>query len=212
MTRLLLVDDEMLMRQGLRKLLEMSPDFTIVEEAADGFEALAALERIEVDVMLLDIRMPRLDGLGVLDALRTNPKRPPTLVLTTFDDPELLLDAARREARGFISKAVSLTELTHAIRAVAGGANWFQPTVTSSLRRALADRKNKHVPAQVDCLSEREVEVLRLIAGGLSNREIAQTFSVADGTVKNQVSSILGKLGVHDRTLAVLKGIEAGII
>jgi DNA-binding NarL/FixJ family response regulator len=212
MTRILLVDDEMLLRQGLRKLLEMSQDFTIVEEAADGFEALDALERIEVDVMLLDIRMPGLDGLGVLDALRTKPKRPAALVLTTFDDPELLLEAARREARGFISKAVSLQELTLAIRAVARGATWFQPTVTSSLRRALADPKARHAPAQLDCLSHREVQVLRLIAGGLSNREIAQTFSVADGTVKNQVSSILGKLGVHDRTLAVLKAIEAGII
>jgi DNA-binding NarL/FixJ family response regulator len=211
-TRILLVDDEALMRQGLRKLLEMSPDFAVVEEAADGFAALESLARTPVDVLLLDIRMPRMDGLGVLDALRSDPNRPATLVLTTFDDPELLLEAARREARGFISKAVSLEELIIAIRAVAAGATWFQPTVTSSLRNALTDRHGGHLAAQFDSLTDREVEVLKLVAGGLSNREIAQTFGVADGTVKNQVSSILGKLAVHDRTLAVLKAIEAGII
>jgi DNA-binding NarL/FixJ family response regulator len=212
MTRILLVDDEALMRQGLRKLLEMSPNFSIVEEAADGFEALEALARTRVDVVLLDIRMPRLDGLGVLDALRSDPDRPATLVLTTFDEPELLLEAARREARGFISKAVSLEELKSAILAVAGGGTWFQPAVTSSLRSSLAVPSRRHVAAQFDSLTGREVEVLKLVAGGLSNHEIAQTFGVADGTVKNQVSSILAKLAVHDRTLAVLKAIEAGII
>ncbi len=212
MTRILLVDDEVLMRQGLRKLLEMSADLVVVEEAADGLAALQALARITVDVLLLDIRMPRMDGLGVLDALRSDPNRPATLVLTTFDEPELLLEAARREARGFISKAVSLEELMTAIRAVAAGATWFQPTVTSSLRNALSERGGRHVAAQSDSLTEREVEVLKLVAGGLSNREIAQTFGVADGTIKNHVSNILAKLSVHDRTLAVLKGIEAGII
>jgi DNA-binding NarL/FixJ family response regulator len=162
--------------------------------------------------MLLDVRMPRLGGLEVLDALRRNPRRPATLVLTTFDDSELLLEAARREARGFLSKAVTLEELIMAIRAAADGATWFQPTVSSNLRRALTSRSNGREAAQFDSLTEREVEVLKLVAGGLTNREIAQTFSVADGTVKNQVSSILSKLGVHDRTLAVLKAIEAGII
>jgi DNA-binding NarL/FixJ family response regulator len=212
MTRILLVDDEELMRQGLRKLLELSPDFEVVEEAADGLAALEILGRLTVDVLLLDVRMPRLGGLEVLDALRTNPQRPPTLVLTTFDDPELLLEAARREARGFLSKAVTLEELVMAIRAVAEGATWFQPTVTSNLRKALTSRNGRREAARFDALTEREVEVLKLVAGGLTNREIAQTFSVADGTVKNQVSSILSKLAVHDRTLAVLKAIEAGII
>jgi DNA-binding NarL/FixJ family response regulator len=211
-TRILLVDDEELMRQGLRKLLELSPDFEVVEEAADGLSALEMLGRISVDVMLLDVRMPRLGGLEVLDAMRTNPHRPATIVLTTFDDPELLLEAARREARGFLSKAVTLEELILAIRAVADGATWFQPTVTSNLRRALIRRNTGREAAQFDSLTEREVEVLKLVAGGLTNREIARTFSVADGTVKNQVSSILSKLAVHDRTLAVLKAIEAGII
>ncbi|MBC8025890.1 MAG: response regulator transcription factor [Steroidobacteraceae bacterium] len=212
MTRILLVDDEELMRQGLRKLLELSPDFEVVAEASDGLSALETLGRIKIEVMLLDVRMPRMGGLEVLDALRTNPDRPATIVLTTFDDPELLLEAARREARGFISKAVTLEELVLAIRAVADGATWFQPTVTSNLRKALVSRSSGREAAQFDSLTEREVEVLKLVAGGLTNREIAQTFSVADGTVKNQVSSILSKLAVHDRTLAVLKAIEAGII
>ena len=165
-------------------------------------------------MLLLDVRMPRLGGLEVLDALRNNPQRPATLVLTTFDDPELLLEAARRGRAGFLSKAVTLEELVLAIRAVADGATWFQPTVTSNLRRALVSRnpRREAEAPQIDSLTEREVEVLKLVAGGLTNREIAQTFSVADGTVKNQVSSILSKLAVHDRTLAVLKAIEAGII
>jgi len=212
MTRILLADDEMLIRQGLRKLLELSPEFVVVAEAADGVDALEVLTRVQADVLLLDVRMPRMDGFGVLDALRGRTDRPAALVLTTFDDPELLLEAARREARGFIPKAVSLDELNNAIRAVAAGATWFQPTVTSNLRRAFARRHGLSSASPIDSLTEREVEVLKLVAGGLSNREIAQTFSIADGTVKNQVSSILSKLGVHDRTLAVLKAIEAGII
>jgi DNA-binding NarL/FixJ family response regulator len=212
MTRILLADDEALIRAGLRKLLELTPDFSIVAEAADGVEALEAIALCTADVVLLDIRMPRLDGLGVLDALRGQPQRPATLVLTTFDDPELLLEAARREACGFIPKAVSLDELNTAIRAVASGATWFQPSVTSNLRKAFDTRRGGRALAQFDALTNREVEVLKLVAGGLSNHEIALTFSVADGTIKNQVSSILDKLSVRDRTLAVLKAIEAGII
>ena len=212
MIRLLLADDETLIRGGLRKLLELSADFAVVAEACDGEEVLALLPRTPVDVLLLDIRMPRLSGLETLETLRTWPVRPATLVLTTFDDPELLLEAARREACGFLPKAVSLEELGSAIRAVAAGGTWFQPTVTSALRRALAYRRSGEAQLAGDALTEREAAVLKLIAGGLSNHDIAQAFGVADGTVKNQVSSILSKLGVHDRTLAVLRAIEAGLI
>jgi DNA-binding NarL/FixJ family response regulator len=212
MIRLLLADDETLIRSGLRKLLELSPDFEVVAEAADGNEALELLTRVAVDVVLLDVRMPRLSGLETLDALRGRTVRPATLVLTTFDDPELLLGAARREASGFLPKAVDLEELGNAIRAVAAGGTWFQPTVTSALRRALSYRRSGCMQPVHDPLTEREIAVLKLVAGGLSNRDIAQAFGVADGTVKNQVSSVLSKLGVHDRTLAVLKAIEAGLI
>jgi DNA-binding NarL/FixJ family response regulator len=211
MIRILLADDETLIRQGLRKLLELTPDFTIVAEVSDGQEALDALLRLQVDIVLLDVRMPRVDGLRVLDEMRTRAESPPILVLTTFDDPQLLLEAARRSARGFIPKAVSLQELNSAIRAVATGATWFQPTVTAPLRSAMELRRREFA-APLERLTEREIEVLKLVAGGLSNREIANVFAVADGTIKNQVSSILAKLGVHDRTLAVLKAIESGAI
>jgi DNA-binding NarL/FixJ family response regulator len=212
MIRVLLADDEQLLRQGFRRLLEISPDLAVVSEAADGQQVLSELTRTPVDVVLLDVRMPRMDGLQVLDTLRDRRDRPACLVLTTFDDPELLLEAARRGAQGFISKDVALEELLAAIRAVAAGANWFQPALTSSLRRAFDRRRNGAISRIHVELTEREIEVLRLIAGGMTNRSIAETLRTAEGTVKNQVSSILGKMGVSDRTIAVLTAIEFGII
>jgi len=212
MIRVLLADDEQLLRQGFRRLLEISTDLAVVAEAADGEQVLSELERIPVDVVLLDVRMPRMSGLQVLDALRDRPQRPACLVLTTFDDSELLLEAARRGAQGFISKDVALEELLAAIRAIAAGANWFQPALTSSLRQAFDRRRNGAIARVHVTLTEREIEVLRLLAGGMTNRTIARTLRTAEGTVKNQVSSILGKMGVSDRTIAVLTAIEFGII
>jgi DNA-binding NarL/FixJ family response regulator len=212
MIRLLLADDEQLLRQGFRRLLEIPTDLTVVSEAADGEQVLSELERTQVDVVLLDVRMPRMTGLQVLDALKEQPQRPACLVLTTFDDPELLLEAARRGAQGFISKDIALEELLAAIRAVAAGANWFQPALTSSLRHAFDRRRNGAISRAYVTLTEREIEVLRLIAGGMTNKKIATTLRTAEGTVKNQVSSILGKMGVDDRTVAVLTAIEFGII
>jgi DNA-binding NarL/FixJ family response regulator len=180
-----------------------------VGEAADGAEALALVPAASPDVVLLDVRMPRMSGLDVLDRLGDG--RPPTLVLTTFDDAELLLRAVRAGARGFLNKDVSLDELVAAIRALARGDTWFQPALTSSLRRGIEARPHDHAPS-AERLTDRERDVLRLMAGGYSNREIADVLDTAEGTVKNQVSSILGKLGVRDRTRAVLKAIETGVI
>lgn len=208
----LIVDDERLIRDGFRRLLELSPGLRVVGEAANGEEALAFVEHTHVSVMLLDVRMPRVDGLAVLDALKPRTERPACLVLTTFDDSELLLAAARRGAQGFLSKDVSLEELVSAIKALAAGASWFQPTLTASLRRAVAYRRNGESSGLTQHLTEREIEVLRLMAGGLSNRQIAAALQTAEGTVKNQVSSILSKVGVQDRMLAVLEAIEAGWI
>jgi DNA-binding NarL/FixJ family response regulator len=132
--------------------------------------------------------------------------------LTTFDDAELLLEAARRGAQGFVSKDIALAELLAAIRAVAAGANWFQPALTSSLRQAFDHRRNGAASRLCESLSEREIEVLRLMAGGMTNKKIATTLRTAEGTVKNQVSSILAKMGVSDRVMAVLNAIEFGII
>jgi DNA-binding NarL/FixJ family response regulator len=226
--RVFLADDERLIRQGFRQLLELAGagdpaggraegraedpiagQIIVVGEAADGAEALARVPGAAIDVLLLDVRMPRRSGLEVLEQL--GDRRPPTLILTTFDDAELLLRAVRAGARGFLSKDVSLDELVGAIRALARGDTWFQPALTASLRRAVAARAPDTAPAH-ERLTERERDVLRLMAGGYSNREIADVLATAEGTVKNQVSSILAKLGVRDRTRAVLKALETGVI
>src|SRR5262245_23346734 len=169
----LIVDDERLIRDGFRRLLELSPDLHVTGEAANGYEALDQLAKLAVDVMLLDVRMPRMDGLAVLDAIRSREVRPACLRRTTFGDAELRPGAERRGAQGFMSKDVSLEELVTAIKALAAGANWFQPTLTSSLRGAIGFRRNGDANARVERLTEREIEVLRLLAGGLTNRQIA---------------------------------------
>ena len=209
MIRVFLADDERLIRHGFRKLLELDGAIEVVGEAADGAEALALVPAAAPDVLLLDVRMPRVTGLEVLE--RLGEPRPPTLVLTTFDDAELLLRSVRAGARGFLNKDVSLDELVAAIRALARGDTWFQPALTASLRRGIEARPYDATPA-AERLTDRERDVLRLMAGGYSNREIADVLTTAEGTVKNQVSSILGKLGVRDRTRAVLKAIETGVI
>jgi DNA-binding NarL/FixJ family response regulator len=177
-----------------------------------GLSLPFSLLRGRGDVLLLDVRMPRRGGLEVLETLKGAASAPPVLMLTTFDEPELLLDAVRRGAHGFLSKDVSLGELRAALTAVARGDTWFQPALTHALRRGVAERPKLEDTGPPDALTDREVEVLRLMAGGLTNREIAATLATAEGTVKNQVSSILSKLGVRDRTLAVLKAIESGRI
>jgi DNA-binding NarL/FixJ family response regulator len=215
MIRVVIADDERLIRQGLRKLLELAPGaasdvaIEVVGEAADGDDVLALLPALAVDVLLLDLRMPRRPGLAVLEALGEH--RPPTLILTTLDDAELLLASVRAGARGFLNKDVSLDELVCAIRALSRGDTWFQPALTASLRRGIDGRPRDSVPT-FERLTDRERDVLRLMAGGYSNREIADVLATAEGTVKNQVSSILAKLGVRDRTRAVLKAIETGVI
>jgi DNA-binding NarL/FixJ family response regulator len=213
MIRVFVADDERLIREGFRKLLELDGAIAVVGEAADGDEAVRGASAAEVDVLLLDVRMPRKTGLEVLAELAKKGTLPPTLVLTTFDDAELLLSAVRHGARGFLKKDVSLEELLSAIRTLARGDTWFQPSLTSSLRRGLGGMRTTFESAEpLEPLTEREREVLRLMAGGYSNREIAGVFSTAEGTVKNQVSSILGKMGVRDRTRAVLRAIETGLI
>ena len=207
MIRVIIADDERLIRHGLRKLLELDGAIEVVGEAVDGDDVLALAPTVAADVLLLDLRMPRRSGIEVLAQLGD---RPPALILTTLDDADLLLASVRAGARGFLNKDVSLDELVGAIRAVARGDTWFQPALTASLRRGLPARPAGDLPRER--LTERERDVLRLMAGGYSNREIADVLATAEGTVKNQVSSILAKLGVRDRTRAVLKAIETGVI
>jgi DNA-binding NarL/FixJ family response regulator len=208
--KVLIVDDEQLIRHGLRQLLQLSPEFEVAGEARDGREALEAVEREVYDVVLLDVRMPQVDGLAVLDALRPRAAKPATLVLTTFDEARLLLEAVRRGASGFLSKDVSLEELHSAIRAVVAGATWFHPRLTASLRTAVVARRGLQITACAEPLTAREIDVVRLMARGLTNAEIAKALGTAEGTVKNQVAGILSKFDVRDRTLAVLRAIEHG--
>ena len=211
MIRVLIADDQMLIRQGIRTLLEMDRGISVVRETADGAATIARVLATSVDVLLLDIRMPGGDGIDVLRALTARDALPPTLILTTFDDSDVVLDGIRAGARGFLLKDVSYQQLLAAIRAVAGGATVFQPAVTERLLRASgAVRIDTDAPREE--LTERESEVVRLMAGGYSNREISEALGTAEGTVKNQVSSILAKFGVRDRTRAVLKALESGLL
>lgn len=211
--RVVLVDDQTLVRQGLRSLLSMLPDLEVVAEAAGGEEALRVIPETTPDVVLLDLRMPDLDGIEVLRRLSAAGTLPPTLVLTTFDEDAALLQAVRHGARGFLLKDVTLERLAEAIRTLAAGGTLLQPALTERiLQAALATDHPFESLDPPDPLTEREVEVLRLMTGGYSNREIAEALGVAEGTVKNHISSILSKLGVRDRTRAVLRGLELGLV
>jgi DNA-binding NarL/FixJ family response regulator len=213
MIRVVLVDDQTLVRHGIRSLLELAGDVAIVAEAGDGDEAIAVIERERPDVVLLDLRMPKKSGVDVLRELQSRGVLASVIVLTTFDDDEALLDAVRAGARGYFLKDVSLERLTAGIRDVAAGGSIIRPALTERVLRGL-----EMLPRPFDALdppdplTKREIEILRLMAGGYSNREIAEALGTAEGTVKNHASSILSKLGVRDRTRAVLKALELGYI
>jgi DNA-binding NarL/FixJ family response regulator len=206
--RVCLVEDQTLVREGLRALLALNPDIEVVGEANDGEEALEVIAREKPDVVLLDLRMPKLDGLGVLKQIKT-----PALILTTFDDDTMLFEAVRAGAKGWLLKDTSLERLTAAIRTVASGGTCIEPVITERIVRAL-DRSGASFEAAdlPEPLTDREKTILRFLAGGYSNREISELLKISDGTVKNHISSVLAKLGVRDRTRAVLRAIDLGLI
>lgn len=213
MIRVFLVDDQTLVRKGIRSLLSLLADIEVVGEAVDGAEALSLIPSAAPDIVLLDLRMPVLDGIAVLRQLPTLAQAPRVIVLTTFDDAEALFEACRVGARGFLLKDVSLEELASAIRAVAAGRTILQPSITETLLRNLqgmgrAQRSDK----PPDELSDRERDVIRLMAGGFSNREIGEMIGLSEGTVKNHVSRLLLKLDARDRTSAVLKAIASRLM
>jgi DNA-binding NarL/FixJ family response regulator len=211
--RVLLADDHNLVRQGIRTLLEISGEFEVVGEAQDGEEALSMIEKERPHVVLLDVRMPRLTGIDVLRAARPRFPEIGFILLTTFDEDAVVLDAVRLGAQGFLLKDVSLEQLSSAVRTVASGGSLILPAVTARVLRGLEKEPVRFESAEMpEALTPREREVLRLIAAGFSNREIAEASGTAEGTVKNQASSILSKLGVRDRTRAVLKALELGVI
>jgi DNA-binding NarL/FixJ family response regulator len=213
MIEVCLVDDQTLVRQGIRSLLELSDSIRVIAEAGDGIQAVETIPRVKPDVVLLDMRMPGMSGLEVLNALATAGTLPPTIILTTFDDDQLVLAGLKAGARGYLLKDVSLDQLVDAVKTVADGGSLVAPVVTQRLLSGLERMHNEFVSLdRPDPLTERETEILRLMAGGYSNKEIANSLGVAEGTVKNHVSNILSKLGVRDRTRAVLKAFELGIV
>jgi DNA-binding NarL/FixJ family response regulator len=211
--RLCLVEDQTIVRQGLRSLLALDREFEVVAEASDGEEAIDVIEASHPDVVLLDLRMPKRDGLGVLQALRERNTLPPTLILTTFDDDSMLFEAVRAGAKGWLLKDVSLERLSAAIRTVASGGTSLEPVITERITRALEHSNVAFDSAELpEPLTDRERTILRLLAGGYSNREIGDLLHITEGTAKNHISSVLAKLGVRDRTRAVLKAIDLGVI
>ena len=213
MIKVMLVDDQNLVRKGVRSLLELSAEIEVIAEAADGAEAIRMIPEVNPDVVLLDMRMPGLSGLDVLRMLASQGKLPPTIILTTFDDDELVLAGIQSGARGYLLKDVALADLVNAVKTVAEGGSIVKPAVTQRLLKGLEKLQTEFSSLeQPDPLTERETEILRLMAGGYSNKEIANSLGVAEGTVKNHVSNILSKMGVRDRTRAVLKAFELGQI
>ena len=212
-TRVLLVDDQNLVRQGVRALLSLADGIEVIGEASDGRQALEVIPQLNPDVVLMDMRMPVMSGLEALQAMARTQTLPPTIILTTFDDDQLVLAGIKAGAKGYLLKDVSLEQLVGAIQAVAGGGSLVQPAVTQRLLSGLEHMRNDFVSLEKpDPLTERETEILRLMAGGFSNKEIANSLGVAEGTIKNHVSNILSKLGVRDRTRAVLKAFELQLV
>jgi DNA-binding NarL/FixJ family response regulator len=210
--RVVLAEDHTLVRDGIRTLLGLVADIELVGEAADGEETLRVVATTKPGLLLLDMRMPHGDGLHVVRELARRGDLPPTLILTTFDDEEAALDVIAAGARGFLLKDIKLETLVEAVRTVAAGGTMMRPGLSERAGRAIAERgASTSTPTDGD-ITTREREVLRLLVAGYSNREIARALFVAEGTVKNHVSSILAKLGVRDRTRAVLKAVERGYV
>lgn len=212
---LLLVDDQRLMREGLRTLLELEPGLQVAGEAGNGQEAIDAYAHFLPDVVLMDVRMPVMDGVEATRRLRQRWPAARVIILTTFDDDEYVFDGLRAGALGYLLKDVSIHELADAVHTVMAGGVLIEPSVA---RKVVAEFARMAVTTPQDGqslgepLSERELEILRLLAQGLTNREIAQRLYLAEGTVKNYVTNILGKIDARDRTQAALRAREMGLL
>ena len=212
MIRVLVADDQPLVRSGFRMVLEQQTDVELVGEAADGLEAIELARTHDPDVILMDIRMPNLDGVEATRRLVDANTRARILVLTTFDIDEYVYAAVRAGASGFLLKDVEPAELVDAIRVVAAGNSLFGPAATKRLVERFAGPPETTPSRSLDVLTDREREILGLIAGGLSNAEIAQQLYLSETTVKTHVSSTLRKLRVRDRVQAVIAAYDAGLV
>lgn len=213
MIRICLVDDQALVRGGLRALLGLFEGIEVVAEAEDGEAAVAAVLSSNPDVLLLDVRMPKLNGVDVLEVLAKQNRLPPTLLLTTFEDDAALVCGVRAGARGYLLKGVLPETLIEAIRVLAAGGTYlYSPPVSATARTSVKGSWRDVAFDTPESLTERETEVLRLMVSGIGNREIADALLLSEGTVKNHVSSIFAKLGVTDRTKAVLQAIMKGLV
>ena len=214
MIRVLLADDQALVRTGFRMIVDAQPDMRVVGEAGDGVEAIDRTRELTPDVVLLDIRMPRLDGLEALPRLAAGPRAPRVIVLTTFDLDEYVFEALERGASGFLLKGAPAEQLLAGIRAAAAGDALIDASVTRRLIARFVARRPAEGShgADLGALTEREREVLELLARGLSNSEIADRLVVSGATVKTHVAHVLAKLGLRDRVQAVILAYEAGLV
>jgi DNA-binding NarL/FixJ family response regulator len=213
--RIVVADDHQVVRAGFAELLETQPDFTVVATAADGADAVRTCHEQTPDVVLMDVRMPGMDGIAATRQLTAHDDSPRVLILTTFDLDEYVYDALRAGASGFLLKDVTAERLFDAVRVIAAGQALLAPAIT---RRLISEFAQQHrttgtaAPAALGALTPRETQVLRLIAEGLSNQEIAARLVVTEQTVKTHVSRLLTKLGLRDRTQAVITAYETGLI
>ena len=212
MIRVLLADDQALVRAGFRMILKAEPGIEVVGEAGDGAEAVARARELVPDVVLMDIRMPILDGIEATRQVVRDDTSPRVLVLTTFDLDEYVYGALRAGASGFLLKDAPEEQLVSAIRVIATGGSLFAPSVTRRLIEEFSRRTAPAPPPQLDELTARELEVLRLVARGLTNGEIAAALVVSEHTVKTHVAHLLRKLGLRDRTQAVVAAYESGLV
>jgi DNA-binding NarL/FixJ family response regulator len=212
--RVAIVDDQAIVRAGLARILSPADGFEVVAECADGRQAVEELPALRLDVVLMDVRMPALDGIAATAQLRLLDEPVEVLVLTTFGEDEVLWGAIEAGAAGFVLKDSTADDLIAAVRAVAGGAAWFDPAVAPRLleryRRVVAPAARD--AARLDLLTDREHDVLRLMARGATNAEIGATLFVAEATVKTHVGSIFGKLGVRDRAAAIVFAYDHGVV
>lgn len=208
--RIVLVDDQALVRAGLQRILRQKDGFEVVAECADGAAGVDAARRLRPDVVLMDVRMKGVDG---VEATRLLHDGPPVLILTTFDDDEVLSAALRAGASGFVLKDASPEDLMRAVRAVAAGDGWLDPTVTGRVLAAYrAPAPAVPVPVVTEDLTSRELDVLRLIGRGASNSEIAASLYVSEGTVKTHIGHVFAKLGLRDRAAAIVWAFDHGLV